>query len=98
MPHVLWEYQGDQKLQVSERMDENTGDKIETRKLVLERPGTLTPVQYDQYLADLVSFLTYMSEPSKAWRLQWGVVVLFFLGGFFVLAFLLKKEFWKDVR
>jgi ubiquinol-cytochrome c reductase cytochrome c1 subunit len=98
MPHVLWEYQGDQYLQVSERMDPNTGDKIETRRLVLEHPGKLSPVQYDQYLADLVSFLTYMAEPSQAWRKQWGVIVLFFLGGFFVLALLLKKEFWKDVR
>jgi len=98
MPHVLWSYQGDQRLQVTERMDPNTGDKIETRKLVLDRPGSLSPVEYDQYLADLVNYLTYMAEPSQSWRRQWGVVVLFFLAGFFVLALLLKKEYWKDVR
>jgi ubiquinol-cytochrome c reductase cytochrome c1 subunit len=98
MPHVLWEYQGDQHLSVTQRMDPNTGDKIETRKLVLEHPGRLSPVEYDQYLADLVNFLAYMSEPSQVWRKQWGILVLFFLGGFFVLTLLLKKEFWKDVR
>ena len=38
MPHVLWEYQGSQVLQVTERMDPHTGDTIATRKLVLERP------------------------------------------------------------
>jgi ubiquinol-cytochrome c reductase cytochrome c1 subunit len=98
MPHVLWEYQGDQRLAVTERMDPHTGDRIETRRLVLDRPGSLAPVEYDQYLADLVNFLAYMAEPSQVWRKQWGILVLFFLSGFFVLTLLLKKEFWKDVR
>jgi ubiquinol-cytochrome c reductase cytochrome c1 subunit len=98
MPHVLWEYQGDQHLSVTERMDPHTGDKKETRALVLDRPGRMSRVEYDQYVADLVNFLAYMAEPTQNWRRQWGVVVLFFLAGFFVLAALLKKEFWKDVR
>jgi ubiquinol-cytochrome c reductase cytochrome c1 subunit len=98
MPHVLWEYQGMQELSVTERTDPNSGDKIETRKLVMAQPGTLTPVQYDQYVADLANYLAYMSEPAQTARKLWGVVVLFFLAGFFVLAFLLKKEYWKDVR
>jgi ubiquinol-cytochrome c reductase cytochrome c1 subunit len=98
MPHVFWEYQGDQRLSVTERMDPNTGDKKETRALVLDRPGRMSRVEYDQYVADLVNFLAYMSEPTQNWRRQWGVVVLFFLAGFFILAALLKKEFWKDVR
>jgi ubiquinol-cytochrome c reductase cytochrome c1 subunit len=98
MPHVLWEYQGDQRLSVTERMDPHTGDKVEARKLVLDRPGTLRPVEYDQYLADLVNFLAYMGEPAQASRKLWGILVLFFLAGFFVLALLLKKEYWKDVR
>jgi ubiquinol-cytochrome c reductase cytochrome c1 subunit len=98
MPHVLWEYQGAQNLSITERMDPITGDKRETRKLVLEQPGRLAPVAYDQYVADLVNFLAYMSEPSQVWRRQWGILVLFFLVGFFILTLLLKKEFWKDVR
>ena len=98
MPHVLWEYQGDQVLQVTSRMDPNTGDTVETRKLVLERPGKLSRIEYDQYAADLVNFLAYMAEPAKASRKQWGILVLFFLAGFFVLTLLLKKEFWKDVK
>jgi ubiquinol-cytochrome c reductase cytochrome c1 subunit len=98
MPHVLWESQGDQRLAVDERVDSLTGDKVQTRHLVMDRPGRMSAVEYDQYLGDLVSFLAYMAEPSQAWRKQWGVIVLFFLAGFFVLALLLKKEFWKDVR
>lgn len=98
MPHVLYEYQGDQALQVSEKMDTNTGDMKQTRKLVIERPGTLTPLDYDRQVADLVNYLAYMGEPAQTDRKQWGILVLFFLAGFFVLALLLKNEYWKDVR
>jgi len=98
MPHVLWEYQGDQALRITLRTDPNTGDKLESRKLALERPGTLKPVEYDQYVADLVNFMTYLSEPAQTNRKMWGIVVLFFLAGFVVIALLLKGEYWKDVR
>ena len=98
MPHVLWEYQGVQALQVARRMDEHTGDTIETRKLVLERPGTMKPVEYDQYVADLVNYLSYMAEPAQTHRKLWGIVVLFFLAGFFGITLALKREYWKDVR
>ena len=79
-------------------MDPNTGDTLVTRKLVLERPGKMSRIEYDQYAADLVNFLAYMAEPGQASRKQWGILVLFFLAGFFVLTLLLKKEFWKDVK
>lgn len=98
MPNVLWHEQGSQALQVTERTNDITGDKIETRKLVLEQPGAMSRVEFDRYVGDLVNYLVFMSEPAQTDRKQWGVVVLFFLAGFFVLAFLLKKEFWKDVR
>jgi ubiquinol-cytochrome c reductase cytochrome c1 subunit len=98
MPHVLWEYQGDQQMRVTTRMEPNTGDKVETRKLALERPGKLKPAEYDQYVADLVNFMTYMSEPAQASRKLWGILVLFFLAAFFVVTLMLKSEYWKDVR
>ena len=98
MPHVLWQYQGEQTLQVTERMDQNTGDMHRTQKLVIARPGSLKPIEYDAYVGDLVNFLAYVSEPTQAARKQWGVLVLFLLTGFLVIALLLKKEYWKDVR
>jgi len=98
MPHVLWEYQGNQQLQVTSKMDPNTGDVKETRKLAIVAPGSLTPVEYDRYVGDLVNFMAYMGEPGAASRKLWGIVVLFFLGVFFVVALLLKNEYWKDVR
>ena len=98
MPHVLWEYQGDQALQVTEKMDPHTGDMMVTSKLVLERPGKMSKIEYDQYTADLVNYLAYMAEPAQASRKHWGILVLFFLAGFAVLTLLLKNEYWKDVR
>ena len=98
MPHALWEYQGEQVLQVTERMDANTGDTIRTSKLVIDRPGKLSRVEYDRYVGDLVNFLAYMSEPNATARKQWGILVMFFLAGFFILMLLLKKEYWKDVK
>jgi ubiquinol-cytochrome c reductase cytochrome c1 subunit len=98
MPNVLWEQQGDQALRVTRQMNEITGDEVETRKLVLERPGTMSRVDYDRYVGDLVNYLAYMSEPAQENRKMWGVAVLFFLVGFFLLTYFLKKEYWKDVR
>ena len=98
MPHVLWELQGEQGLQVTEKQDPNTGDMKRTQKLVMDRPGTLKPQAYDAQVADLVNFLAYMAEPAQTSRKLWGILVLFFLAGFFVLALLLKNEYWKDVR
>jgi ubiquinol-cytochrome c reductase cytochrome c1 subunit len=98
MPHVLWEQQGEQALQVTERMDANTGEVKRTQRLVLDRPDKLAPVAYDQQVADLVNYLAYMAEPARADRKMWGILVLFFLAGFFVLALLLKGEYWKDVK
>lgn len=96
MPHVLWEYQGPVAMQVS--VKEEHGEKHETRKLVPERPGTLSSVEYDRYVGDLVNFLTYVGEPAQADRKIYGIFVLFFLSVLFVVSLLLKKEFWKDVR
>ena len=97
MPHVLWEQQGEQRLEVTQRKNAE-GETVETSRLVLARPGKLSNADYDRYVGDLVNYLDYMAEPAQQARHMWGVVVLFFLAIFFVLALLLKKEYWKDVR
>ena len=60
--------------------------------------GQLTQAQYDEQIADLVAFLTYMSDPSAKTRTRLGVWVLLFLGLFTILAWWLNREFWKDVK
>ena len=49
-------------------------------------------------LVDLVAFLSYISEPVQLERKSLGVKVILFLVVFFLFAFLLKKEIWKDVH
>jgi len=39
-----------------------------------------------------------MGKPSTQSRVAVGIYVLMFLGALFVLAFALKKEYWKDVH
>lgn len=60
--------------------------------------GTLTPLEYDKLVADLVNYMTYMAEPARLERTQIGIYVLLLLGIFFLFAYLLKKEYWKDVH
>jgi ubiquinol-cytochrome c reductase cytochrome c1 subunit len=61
-------------------------------------PGTLKPEEYDQFVRDLVNFLDYAGEPIKAKRQALGLWVMLFLLVFFVFAYLLKKEYWKDIH
>jgi ubiquinol-cytochrome c reductase cytochrome c1 subunit len=49
-------------------------------------------------VADLVSFMNWMSEPVQSKRRQLGVWVLLFLGIFSVLAWRLNASYWKEVK
>nr|VFK00164.1 MAG: ubiquinol-cytochrome c reductase cytochrome c1 subunit [Candidatus Kentron sp. H]VFK03058.1 MAG: ubiquinol-cytochrome c reductase cytochrome c1 subunit [Candidatus Kentron sp. H] len=53
---------------------------------------------YQSVARDLVAFLAYMGEPAKVQRQELGVWVLVFLAIFFIVAFALKKEYWKDIH
>ena len=96
MPNVLWELQGQQVLEVEE--EEGPHGKQTVRKLVPGKTGTLSPNEYDKLVADLVNYLVFMSEPARASRVRIGYPVLIALGVLFVLAYLLKLEYWKDVH
>ena len=96
MPHVLWELQGEQVLKTETAAA--PGQPVEVQKLELVRQGTLTPPEYDRLVADLVNYLDYMAEPARADRKLIGIYVLAFLAFMWVLAYLLKKEYWKDVH
>jgi ubiquinol-cytochrome c reductase cytochrome c1 subunit len=95
MPHVLYELQGEQRL-VTE--GEAHGDKPAAHKLVLEKPGKLSPAEYDAMVADLVNYMVFMGEPARETRYRLGLFVLLFLGLMLIPAYYLKKEFWKDVH
>jgi ubiquinol-cytochrome c reductase cytochrome c1 subunit len=94
MPNVFWQLQGEQKAML--KTGDNGQEEIE--KLVVEAPGTLSEQEFDTMVNDLVNFLMYVGEPIKLERQRMGKYVLFFLGMFLVIAYLLKKEYWKDVH
>jgi len=53
---------------------------------------------FNQDVRDITNFLDYVGEPAKLIRTSLGVWVLLFLGALFILTYLLKKEYWKDVK
>jgi ubiquinol-cytochrome c reductase cytochrome c1 subunit len=90
MPHALWELQG-----VREPiLDSNhavTGWKQITA-------GTMTPLEYDNAMADLVGYLQWMAEPVQNTRVRIGVWVLIFLLGLTFVSWRLNAAFWKDIK
>jgi ubiquinol-cytochrome c reductase cytochrome c1 subunit len=60
--------------------------------------GTLSQARFDEEVADLVAYITFMSDPSAQSRTRMGVWVLLFLAFFTVLAWWMNKEYWKDVK
>ncbi|MCU7842458.1 MAG: cytochrome c1 [Candidatus Thiodiazotropha sp. (ex Monitilora ramsayi)] len=98
MPHVLWELQGAQKAVFKTVKDSAGNDTQQFDHFEPVTPGTLSPEEYDQVARDLTAFLSYIGEPIQMERRRLGVWVLLFIAVFFVLAYLLKKEYWKDVH
>jgi len=93
MPHVLWELQGLQaKVEHAEGADHG-GKKFE-----LVQKGKLSEEEYKKFVADITNFLVYAAEPGRNHRIATGWNVFIFLSIFFVIAYLLKKEYWKDVH
>jgi ubiquinol-cytochrome c reductase cytochrome c1 subunit len=97
MPHVMWELQGWQEPIITTIKDHD-GKEVKVVDLELVEPGLMTPKEFDRAIRDLVNFLDYMGEPAKHDRRALGVKVLMFLFVFLVLAYLLKREYWKDVH
>ncbi|MEL7536001.1 MAG: cytochrome c1 [Pseudomonadota bacterium] len=98
MPNVLWELQGIQRARFKEETDAN-GNVIKVFDDFEEvTQGTLSPEEFDQWVRDTVNFLDYIGEPMQLERRSIGIKVLLFLAFFFVIAYMLKKEIWKDVK
>jgi ubiquinol-cytochrome c reductase cytochrome c1 subunit len=97
MPHVLWELQGDRR---------PVFDKVEAHGHATEvfkgweqvTPGTMTPLQYDQAMGDLVAYMQWMAEPAQNTRIRVGVWVLLFLVLALVFVWRLNASYWKDVK
>jgi ubiquinol-cytochrome c reductase cytochrome c1 subunit len=102
MPNVLEWLQGSQEpvyKSISLRDEHNNPyEKQVIDHLSLKTAGTLTAQEFDQTITDVVNFLDYVGEPHKLQRERMGVWVLLFLVIFTLFAYLLKREYWKDVH
>ncbi len=98
MPHVLASVQGVQSPVFEERQTE--GGETVTKVVGVEsaQGGSMAAEEYDAMVRDLTNFLTYAGEPIILERQTLGKYVILFLLLFFILAYALKKEYWKDVH
>ena len=93
MPHVMWGLQGELAPVMKKEGEHEVVERLE-----LAKPGSVTLAEYDAMVGDLVNYLVWMGEPAQLQRKQLGLIVLAFLAVFFVVAYYLKKEFWKDIH
>jgi ubiquinol-cytochrome c reductase cytochrome c1 subunit len=97
MPHALWELQGD-------RQPEFSTEKVHGEEMKVFKgwkqvsPGTMTPLQYDQAVGDLVGYLSWMGEPAQNHRVRVGAWVMLFLLVLTFIVWRLNAAFWKDVK
>jgi ubiquinol-cytochrome c reductase cytochrome c1 subunit len=101
MPHVLSELEGPKaavfkdvaRTEGGQAVHEQVFDHFEQLA-----PGRLSAAEYDGFVRDTVNFLDYVGEPTQAARRSLGVWVVLFLLVFTWLAWMVKREYWKDVR
>lgn len=72
--------------------------KEQQSHLVLIEPGQMSLDEFDSNLVDLVTFLSYTAEPAKLIRYQIGMIVLLFLIVFWLVAYQLKRLYWKKIH
>ncbi|MGC9386100.1 MAG: cytochrome c1 [Hydrogenovibrio sp.] len=58
----------------------------------------MTVEEYNQATRDITNFLEYTGEPAKLQRHDLGWKVILFLLVLILLTYLLKKEYWRDVK
>ena len=102
MPHVLANLQGVQTAAWRNVEHKGTdGRSTVTPEFEKFEPGvvgSLTAQQYDEFVRDTVNFLDYAGDPTQVERQGLGIWVVLFLLMFTGIAYMLKKEYWKDVR
>jgi ubiquinol-cytochrome c reductase cytochrome c1 subunit len=97
MPHVLWELQGYQTAVFTSHTDEGVIRQV-FEHFEPATPGQLDADDYDSFVRDTVNFLAYIAEPIRADRRKIGTWVLIYLLVFLIIARMLKKQIWKDVK
>jgi ubiquinol-cytochrome c reductase cytochrome c1 subunit len=99
MPHVLWELQGLKRPVAAGHDEDSSGHgAAEVPQFETVIPGKLNEGDYKLAVRDIVGFLVYVGEPAKLVRYRIGFWVITFLLVLLVPAYLMKREYWKDVH
>jgi len=98
MPHVLWKLQGIQRPVMETYTDDRGEEQTRIARLELAEPGSMSPEEYDRAIRDITAFMVYLGEPAILKRESLGVWVILFLVVFTFLAWLLYKEYWRDIK
>ena len=98
MPHVLADLQGVQSLVQEPKGAKDEAESDEGPRFKLDSPGALSPEKYEEFARDTVNFLEYIGEPVQVKRRDLGVWVTLFLLVFTGFAFLLKREYFRDIH
>jgi ubiquinol-cytochrome c reductase cytochrome c1 subunit len=96
MPNPLWELQGLQHAEFGKKNPATGETPVESLKVT--QAGTHDAAAFDQSVRDITAFLEYAGEPASLKRQGMGVWVILFLALFTLLAWFLKKEYWRDVH
>ncbi len=106
MPNVLEPLQGVQEKVCAETdrpvegqsPDPLSGKYQSCDVLQVTQPGTMEPDEFEEAMYDLTNFLAYVGEPSKLQAQALAPKVLIFIFIFGVIAYFLKREYWRDVH
>jgi ubiquinol-cytochrome c reductase cytochrome c1 subunit len=106
MPNVLEPLQGLQEKVCAETDHQVEGAELDTlsgkyqscETLQVTQPGQMEPEEFEEAVYDLTNFLAYVGEPSKLQAQALAPKVLIFIFIFGVIAYLLKREYWRDIH
>lgn len=104
MPHVLWSLQGERALRTEalvrdgKPVSDGHGGTVKVSRFETLTPGSMSAIDYDRTMRDLVAFLVWAGEPHQLARKQLGVWVLYALTILIFLTYFLYKSYWKNVH
>lgn len=95
MPNVLAPLQGTIALRAP--LSQENAHEIESLLLLLKE-GKISELEFNRMIYDIVTFLTYVSEPDVQAHHRLGIAILLYLLIFWMIVSRLKKQIWSHLK